>query len=150
MVESIGSRRESQTGHDHRKERKRKMKVTLQKDYRKYYTLDDLDRAKMVIAAEKEDEETAIGWAEYAVNEALKNTHDYCRRILEVSARTAKNCRAYNAYGEGTEDMDVWIEGIAKTADGFLEFGAYLSDIWQHGAVEYKHHMYFCRYTKAN
>lgn len=126
------------------------MKVALEKNYRRKYTLEDLDRAKMVIAAEKEDEETAIGWAEYAANEALKDSDDYLVRIIEATATTAKNRRAYNAYGEGSEDMDVWIEGIARTEWGFLEFGAYLSDIWQSGAVKYQHNMYFCRYTKTN
>ena len=31
------------------------MKVALEKDYKKYYTLEDLERAKAVISCEKED-----------------------------------------------------------------------------------------------
>lgn len=124
------------------------MKVTLEKDYRKYYTLEDLDRAKMVIGFEKEDEETAYGWAKYAVNEALKGTDDYFRRIIEAKAETARNCRAWNAYGNGTETMDVWISGIAKTYKGFLEFGAYLTDIWNTGLDDYRKRMWIAYYKR--
>jgi len=128
------------------------MKVTLQKDYRQFYTLEDLDRAKMVIASEKEnDEGTIASWAVYAVNEAVKDrerkgrkTYYYCdeENIFKATARTAKNCRAWNEYGEGTGNMDVWIEAYAFLGDCFVEIGAYLSDIWQSGSTEYAHHMY--------
>ena len=125
------------------------MKVRMADDYKKFFTLEDVARAKMVIKYEKEnDEDTAKGWAEYAVNEAAKGLHDYCVEIMKAEAKTAKNYRAWNAYGDGTEDMDVWIEATAKTCDGFIEVGAYLSDIWQTGAVEYTHHMYV-KYYKA-
>lgn len=127
------------------------MKVTLEKEYRSRYTLEDIDAAKIVIAAEKDDGEKPAGWLEYAVNEYLKNKNDYLVRIIEAKAETARNCRAWNLYGTGeSKDMDVWISGIAKTADGFLEIGAYLSDIWQTGAVDYRHHMYATYYTEKS
>ena len=90
------------------------MKVKLDKDYRKLYTLEKLDMAKAVIAAEKEDEMSAKDWAEYAVNEALRNEDESLVEILKAEARTAMNCRAWNRYGE-TEDMDVWISFLAET-----------------------------------
>lgn len=125
------------------------MKVKLEKDYRKNYTVDDYYRAKKVIAYEKEnDEDTAKGWAEYAINEALKSKNDYIVEILKADATTARNCRAFDMYGEGTDNMDVWIEATAKTDFGFIEVGAYLSDIWQTGAVKYTEHMYI-KYYKA-
>ncbi len=125
------------------------MKVKLEKDYRKNYTLDDLDRAKKVIAYEKEnDEDTAKGWAEYAINEALNGLNDYIVEILKADATTAKNGRAFDLYGEGTDNMDVWVEATAKTDFGFIEVGAYLSDIWQTGAVKYTEHMCI-KYYKA-
>jgi len=117
------------------------MKVKLDKDYRKLYTLEKLDMAKAVIAAEKEDEMSAKDWAEYAVREALRNEDESLVEILKAEARTAMNCRAWNRYGE-TEDMDVWISFVAETTKGFIKGGAYLSDIWDTGGTEYKHHMY--------
>lgn len=118
------------------------MKVKLEKDYRKLYTLEKLDMAKAVIAAEaKDDEFSAKDWAEYAIREALRNEDGSLVEILKAEARTAMNCRAWNEYGE-TENMDVWISFLAETTKGFIEGGAYLSDIWDTGAVEYKQHMY--------
>ena len=124
------------------------MKVTLEKDYRKYYTLEDLDRAKMVIAYEKtQDDEKIEEWVQYAVNEAGKDKSEWCEKVLEATARTARNNRVCDAYGDGTGNMDVWIEFTARTSDGFIEGGAYLSDIWQTGATPYAHHMYI-RYAR--
>ena len=131
------------------------MKVTLEKNYRKYYTLEDLDRAKQVIAAEKEDESTVKEWAEMAIREALKNDDgiydDYIVEIFKAEAHTAKNHRVWNAYGycdpeeANTQDMDVWIEFAAELEQGFIKGGAYLSDIWQTGGTDYREHMYIRR-----
>lgn len=128
------------------------MKVTLEKDYRKYYTLDDLDRARRVIAAEKEDESTVKEWAEMAIREALKNDDgiydDYIVEIFKAEAHTAKNHRVWNAYGycdpeeANTQDMDVWIEFAAELGQGYIKGGAYLTDIWQTGGTRYKQHMF--------
>lgn len=122
------------------------MKVTLEKEYRQRYTLEDLDRAKAVIAYEKEnDEETVKGWAEYAINEATKDTDDSVIEILKATATTARNSRIWEVYGEGTGNFDVWIEATAETYDGFIKVGAYLSDIWKSGAEDYRKHMYIRR-----
>lgn len=132
------------------------MKVSLEKDYRRLYTLEDLDAAKAVIAYEKEyDEESVNGWAEYAVNEALHGEGsdycvDCCEKVFEATARTARNSRiAWDTYGEGSGYMDVWVEATAKTSRGFIEVGAYLSDIWKTGAERYKQHMYVAEYKRA-
>lgn len=127
------------------------MKVTLEKDYRKHYTLDDLDRARKVIAAEKEDDSTVKEWAEMAIREALKNDDgiydDYIVEIFKAEAHTAKNCRAWNLWGDclETENMDVLIEFAAELERGFIKGCAYLSDIWQTGGTDYRQHMYIRR-----
>lgn len=123
------------------------MKVTLEQNYKNIYTINDLERAKMVISYEKDDEETAKGWAEYAVNEALKGRDDWCREVIKAEAHTAKNYRAWDAYGDETKDMDIWIDAIAETSNGFITVGAYLTDIWQTGSEDYRQHMY-TRYFK--
>lgn len=125
------------------------MKVRLEDNYKSIYTLEDLEKAKAIIRYEKDDEETAKGWAGYAAGEALKDTGDVVRRVIEADARTAKNCRIWNEYGEGTGDMDVWIEGLAETSDGFIQVGAYLSDIWQTGTKDYMTNMWIERYKRA-
>ena len=119
------------------------MKVTLEKDYRKCYTLEELDMAKAVIKAEKEDDTyTAKEWAEYAAREALRNELGCLIEVIRAEAEMAKNCRAWNNYNEESGNIDVWIRFIAETTKGFIRGGAYLSDIWNTGSVEYKQHMY--------
>lgn len=124
------------------------MKVALNKDYRNY-SLNQIDQMKAVIAAEKEDEETAKGWAIYAINEAIKNEVNSIVEIYKATAETAMNCRIWNAYGEGTGYADVWIEAVAETTAGFVKVGAYLSDIWQTGAEPYNEFMYIEKYNRA-
>ena len=131
------------------------MKVTLEKDYKRFYTIDDLSRAKAVIKYEKDnDEDTPAGWLAYAVNEFYKDRFDLgLERIIEAKAETAKNNRAWNLYGNAddeTENMDVWISGLAKTYTGYIEIGAYLSDIWQTGATPYKEHIFAIEYSRNN
>lgn len=123
------------------------MKVLLEENYKDMYTISDLERAKEIIKEMKEDEETAKGYAEIAIGEALKESDDYLKDVLVATARTAKNCRAFNNYSNHSYDMDVWVEAVAETWDGFIKVGAYLTDIWQAGSFDYKEHMYI-RYFK--
>ena len=125
------------------------MKVKLAECYRSRYTLEDLDRAKRVIAIEREDSETPIGYATYAVNEALRGTSDCLDYVISATAETERNCRVWDAYEEGSADMDVWIDALAKTWNGFIKVGAYLSDILKTGSESYKDHLYVKYYKSA-
>lgn len=90
------------------------MKVKLDKNYRSLYTLEDLDRAKTVIACEKEnDENTPKEWAEYAVREALRGEAESLVEVLSAEARTAKNCRI---------GWDRFCEGSGKFVEYRVEF----------------------------
>ena len=131
------------------------MKVTLQKDYRSTYTLEDLDRAKAVINYEKNEdgEMSAKDWAEYAVNEALRKYKDggYLIEVLKAEAHTAKNCRAWELYGEGTGNMDILLDITAETSDGFIKICAYLSDVWSvDGDTPFYEHYYTRYYSEQN
>lgn len=127
------------------------MKVTLVENYKSIYSLDDVARAKTVIKYQKDDSSTVSDYARYAVNEALKGTDDGLVRIIEATAETARNSRVWNLYGDDTETMDVWVKAIAKTYDGFIEIGAYLSDIWNTGYdYSYKDRMYIEYFTKRH
>lgn len=121
------------------------MKVTMPRNYRSTFTLEEYDVARRIIAMERDDEETPKGWAEYAANEILRDSGDCLREVLTASAEIARNCRVWNAYDEDSGRMDVWINFTALTYDGFIEGGAYLSDIWQSGSVPYAREMYVRR-----
>lgn len=126
------------------------MKVKLTENYKEFYTLADLERAKTVINCEKDDDATAREWAEYAVREALKNTNDGLVRVIEASAEACKNNRiAWDGFCTDSGNMDVYISAIAETYDGFIKIGAYLSDIWHTGYdYSYKDNMFIRYYTE--
>lgn len=125
------------------------MKVKLAKEYRRYYTLDDLARAKTVISQMKDDEWSPKEYAEMAVREALAKTEDFLIEVIKADAHTARNARAWNAYSNDSEDMDVLINATAETYYGFIVITAYLTDIWQTGAKSYRGHMYVRYYTRC-
>ena len=126
------------------------MKVLLPKNYKKYFTVEEYEIAREIIKTEREDDaSTAKDMAEYAVREALKNDDlCYLEEILEAKAEVCKNnyLLYYDRYFEGSQLMDVYISGVARVSFGYLEFGAYLSDIWETGAREYK--VYTTKYVK--
>lgn len=126
------------------------MKVLLPKDYKKYFTVEEYEIAKEIIKTEREDDaSTAKDMAEYAVREALKNDDlCYLEEILEAKAEVCKNILIVDCdrYFEGSKLMDIYISGVARVSFGYLEFGAYLSDIWETGAREYK--VYTTKYVK--
>lgn len=108
------------------------MKVTLPKDYRSMFTLDDLDRAKAVIACMKDDCSSVKEYAEMAIRHVLEHNtqYDCITEVLKAEAVAHENYRVLDRICDGSGDMDVWINASARTCDGFIEVGAYLSDIW--------------------
>ena len=125
------------------------MRVTMPENWKQIFTMEKVEIARQIIKQEKEDTETPAGWAEYAIREALKDSGDYLSEILTAKAEIAGNCRINDAYFVGSGQMDVWVSAIAKTAKGFIEAHAYLSDIWQTGAMPYKEHMFIRYYAPA-
>ena len=124
------------------------MKVKMPKNYRQKFTLEEHEIAKRIIKDMKEDESTVKEYLEYACNEVLKDK-DWTEEILKAEATTERNGRIWDAYGEGTNNMDVWIEGVARTGHGFLIIGAYLTDIWNTGSTPYAEHCFVKRFIEA-
>lgn len=128
------------------------MKVRMPKNWTQWMTTDEVEAAGKLIKDELEnDTETTKGWAFYAINEALRGSKDSFgdqKAILACSAEIAGNARVFDAYFDGSGRLDVWITATAKTTLGFIEVGAYLTDIWQTGATPYKEHMYIQYYKR--
>ena len=104
------------------------MKVTITAEAKKYITLEEAPIAREIIESMREDEETAAGWAKYAIEAACYGS---CEKVYEATATIAKNCRVYDAFGNDSRDLDVWIDATAKTSRGFCIIGFYLTDVWQ-------------------
>lgn len=117
------------------------MKVSITKESKNWMTLAQYEQAKYIISAEKEDEFSAKDWSEYAVRAWLSaryrdcGSRDYLRSVLSASAEIAGNCRVWNLWDD-TGTLDVWIECVAETDNGFLKLGFYLSDAWSVGSAE--------------
>ena len=127
------------------------MKVKMMKDYKVLFTVYEVEQMKAVIASVKEDATPVKDYAEMAVNHALADTGDCCLEILKAEAEVCKNKNiTWDLYGDNTGICDVYISGIAETSEGFCRFGAYLSDIWQTGAIEYKDRMWLKRYKAVD
>ena len=127
------------------------MKVTLDKDYKNWMTVSELERAKQMITEFKTDFDlTPAYYAEQAAREILAaykadGITDWVDSVLTASAERSGNGRLYDYWGDGTGKLDVWITAKVTTSWGYLELGAYLSDIqsicWN-SAGEMACHMY--------
>lgn len=141
------------------------MKITLPKDYRKWFTYEDVDRTKKVAEYLKEyDSIPLTEYANYAACTYMEWRGGSVDEILTVSAEFAKNCnlsrnKRYNYYTEDSEDMDVEVKFVARVwwhnvngrPDGYgiIEAHAMLSDIQQTGVESYAWKMYAHEFVEA-
>lgn len=126
------------------------MKVILTKESKQNIKASQLDAAKSIIRMCRDDESSAADYATYAVNCIMHDKMDWCESILKCSAEIAPNSRVWGLWGNETENLDVWIEGIAECSRCLVRFGAYLSDIWSisgDNAGELSERMYKKIYT---
>lgn len=128
------------------------MKVTILKEDKRYITLEDAPVVHQIIADMKEDESTAADYAKYAIDAAY-DLRAYGIEVLKASAKIAKNARAWNAYNDHSETLDIWINATAYVnGNEFIIIGAYLSDIWQitcDNRKEIASHMYIRKFTET-
>lgn len=104
------------------------MKVQITADSKKVIHLDEQEIVRQIISDCKDDDLRAYVMS--AVN-CVGTSYNTCQRIYEMTAQIARNCRCWDAFFEGSRDLDVWIEAAALTSEGFVMIGAYLTDIWQ-------------------
>ena len=107
------------------------MKVRLEKEEKKYITLEEAPIAREIIASMKEDESTAEEYAEMAIRAAYDG-NAWSIDTMRATAKISKNNRAWNEYSNDSGCLDIWIEATAYVnTDEFIMIGAYLSDIWK-------------------
>lgn len=124
------------------------MKVIINNESKRQLLVSDLPEAKAIVKSMKEDDEyTPAQYLTMAVNcIGFGWTHT----VYEATARISKNCHIWNAFSETSGELDIWIEGVAKTSSGFVEIGAHLTDIWAitgDNADEIADRMWTRRYT---
>lgn len=125
------------------------MKVKFTEDAKRFISVSELPAVKKVIAEMKEDGEIK-GYSEIAARVASGYNGNF--EILKADAQIAKNARIYDAYGEGSGEIDVWLDIYAfDDYSGFYEIGAYLTDIWAvtgDNTEEIRNHMYINKYSR--
>lgn len=125
------------------------MKVSMSANYRKYFTVEDVQTAKQMIKEFKEDESTV---AEYAEMAARTCNFGWIAKVFEAKATIERNCRVWNAYSNASKDLDVWIDATIQTSSGFLVIGAYLTDIWNitgSNADDINYHMFVRKFAET-
>ncbi len=128
------------------------MKVNLTAEMKKFITLAEMPAVKYVMEYAKEDAYSAKDWAKVATRIVFD---DNGAKIIEATAKIAKNQRVWDTFDEGTKDIDVWIEftAFSEYRSSFIIAGVYLTDLWQlttDNADEIKSHMYIRQFKEVN
>ena len=128
------------------------MKVNFTAKMREYIAFEEMPAVKKVMQYEKENDEwTVQEWAKMAARLVFD---DNGAKVIEATARIAKNQRVWDAFDEETRDIDVWIEftAFSEYRSSFIIAGVYLTDLWQltkDNADEIKSHMYIRRFEEV-
>lgn len=134
------------------------MKVRITKEAKSWLTLAEAPAANAIIRDMRENADDAKEYAAMAVNciGSACGHMNWCTRVLEADAEIAGNCRIWDTYssefGKESGRLDVWINFTARTTEGYIEGGAYLTDIWnigRHRPEELAGHMYCRRFEEV-
>ena len=134
------------------KEMNKKMKVNFTAEMRKYIAFAEMPAVKKVMEYAKEDVYSAKDWAKVATRIVFD---DNAAKVIEATARIAKNQRVWDAFDEETRHIDIWVEftAFSEYRSGFIIAGVYLTDLWQltkDNADEIKSHMYIRQFKEVN
>lgn len=124
------------------------MKIKFGAEQKKFVTVAEMPIVRQIISDMKEDD----CLKEYAEMAARIASGGYCEKVYECSAEIAKNGRIYEQWGEGSGNLDIWIEAAALTSEGFVIFGIYLTDVWSitgDNAEEIRNHMYIRKFQEV-
>lgn len=121
------------------------MTVKITKEAKKWLTVAQMPVVNQIIAQAKEDDlKEAVTMAARTILGGRPE------KIFEMSAEIAGNDRVENYYTDDSGTLDIWIGFSAFSGyNGFVTGGAYLSDIYQLGAIsngEFKKLAYYRLY----
>jgi len=126
------------------------MKVRMSEDSKRVITVSEMSAVRNVMR-ELKDDNYIKEYASMAARVASGENETF--EILKAEAEIAKNSRVWNAYGEGTGNIDVWINIYAYNRYcGFYDFGVYLTDIWdihRDNVDEIRSHMYINKFKNV-
>lgn len=134
------------------KEMNKKMKVNFTAEMRKYIAFAEMPAVKKVMEYAKEDAYSAKDWAKVATRIVFD---DNGAKVIEATARIAKNQRVWDAFDEETRHIDIWVEftAFSEYRSSFIIAGVYLTDLWNltsDNAAEIKSRMYIRQFKEVN
>lgn len=134
------------------KEMNKKMKVNFTAEMRKYIAFAEMPAVKKVMEYAKEEAYSAKDWAKVATRIVFD---DNGAKVIEATARIAKNQRVWDAFDEETRHIDIWVEftAFSEYRSSFIIAGVYLTDLWNltsDNAAEIKSRMYIRQFKEVN
>ena len=134
------------------KEINKKMKVNFTAEMRKYIAFAEMPAVKKVMEYAKEEAYSAKDWAKVATRIVFD---DNGAKVIEATARIAKNQRVWDAFDEETRHIDIWVEftAFSEYRSSFIIAGVYLTDLWNltsDNAAEIKSRMYIRQFKEVN
>ena len=132
------------------------LKVSMPDNYRRIFTLDDIDSCKAVLSsilAGYDDGKLDLSSEVVSALSLASDSWASADGVYEVSVEYAKNGRlAWDHHGDGTGIMDLWVKVKGFVGySGFYMVEFYLSDIWSLGGDnrdEVKSHMYIRKFVE--
>lgn len=113
-------------------------KVTFPKDYKRYFTLEDMEICKHIIkeiTEGRDDNKLDFEWELKSGTLIATDCKLYGTSILKAEAEFAHNSRVYDYYYDGSRNIDILFKIYAYNAYyGFYDIMIYLSDIWQYSS----------------
>lgn len=128
------------------------MKVNLTAEMKKFITVAEMPAVKKVMEYAEEDAYSAKDWAKVATRIVFD---DNGAKVIEATARIAKNQRVWDAFDEETRHIDIWVEftAFSEYRSSFIIAGVYLTDLWNltsDNAAEIKSRMYIRQFKEVN
>ena len=128
------------------------MKVNFTAEMRKYIAFAEMPAVKKVMEYAKEEAYSAKDWAKVATRIVFD---DNGAKVIEATARIAKNQRIWDAFDEETRHIDIWVEftAFSEYRSSFIIAGVYLTDLWNltsDNAAEIKSRMYIRQFKEVN
>lgn len=111
-------------------------KVTFPKDYKRYFTLEDMEICKGIVndmIENNDDKKLNFEWELQLGIQIATHFKLSLGDIIKAEAEFAHNSKIYDYYFDGSRNMDILFHIYAYSAYyGFYDAMIYLSDILQH------------------
>jgi len=118
------------------------MKINLMQDYRKYFTLEDIDSAKEFIKEFNESYDSGKNDLEkwevpHFAEAVLTSQNDHASyEILSAKAEVCKYIHSHNDFNDHSGEWNIFLTIKIQTLFGFYEASAYVTNIWNYRSGE--------------